>query len=156
MPICESTPNSTCAYRIFRVQSLRVKPGPWVSCALPSGCAKGESSVLGGRLPLDCVVKKSVIDTKLCSFFFPLRFKYAIHSSLEPNRLPGSDCLACRLTGFAAMSGLGAYSFVEAYRMGTLRRSPLPAGVKARPVWGATLVVFGLGCLGAGVIRLGM
>ncbi|KAI3488681.1 hypothetical protein L1887_47163 [Cichorium endivia] len=88
MPICESTPNSTCAYRICRVQSPRVRSGPWVSCALPSGCAKGESSVLGGRLPLDCVVEKSVIDTKLCSFF-PLRYKYAIHSSLEPNRLPG-------------------------------------------------------------------
>ncbi|GAC95850.1 hypothetical protein PHSY_003427 [Pseudozyma hubeiensis SY62] len=88
--------------------------------------------------------------------------KYRIHSALEPatgatkHRLPGSDCLACRLTGFAAMTGLGAYSFVEAYRMGTLRRSPLPAGVKARPVWGATLVLFGLGCVGAGVIRLGM
>ena len=54
------------------------------------------------------------------------------------------------------MSGLGVYSFVEAYRLGTFRRSPLPAGVKPRPLWGASLVVFGFGCLGAGVIRLGM
>ncbi|CDW96649.1 hypothetical protein [Sporisorium scitamineum] len=90
--------------------------------------------------------------------------KYRIHSTLEPpaaaadsQRLPGSDCLACRLTGFAAMTGLGAYSFVEAYRMGTFRRSSAAvAGVKPRPLWGATLVVFGVGCIGAGVIRLGM
>lgn len=54
------------------------------------------------------------------------------------------------------MSGLGAYSFVEAYRMGTFRRSPLPSGVKARPLWGASLVIFGVGCIGAGVVRLGM
>ncbi|CCF50476.1 hypothetical protein NDA10_003928 [Ustilago hordei] len=88
---------------------------------------------------------------------------YLVRSTLESSpaasanaRLPGSDCLACRLTGFAAMSGLGAYSFVEAYRMGILRRSPLPAGVKARPLWAATLVVFGVGCIGAGVVRLGI
>ncbi|KAJ1024380.1 hypothetical protein NDA18_004548 [Ustilago nuda] len=88
---------------------------------------------------------------------------YLVRSTLESwpaasanARLPGSDCLACRLTGFAAMSGLGAYSFVEAYRMGILRRSPLPAGVKARPLWAATLVVFGVGCMGAGVVRLGI
>ncbi|SNX85303.1 uncharacterized protein MEPE_04012 [Melanopsichium pennsylvanicum] len=70
-----------------------------------------------------------------------MQSQFRIHSVLESspaapaNRLPGSDCLACRLTGFAAMSGLSAYSFAEAYRMGTFRHSPLPVGVKARPLW---------------------
>lgn len=55
------------------------------------------------------------------------------------------------------MTGLGVYSFVEAYRMGTFPRcSAAVAGVKPRPLWGATLVVFGVGCIGAGVVRLGM
>lgn len=68
-------------------------------------------------------------------------------------RLPGSDCLSCRLTGFAAMSGLGGYSLVEAYRLGAFRRSPLP---RSQPIWAGMLVVFGIGCIGAGIIRLGV
>ncbi|PWY99660.1 DUF543-domain-containing protein [Testicularia cyperi] len=86
--------------------------------------------------------------------------KYRILSvneaGLPRSSLPGSDCMACRLTGFLAMSGLGVYSLIEANRMGTFRRSPLPHGLKPRPLWGASLVVFGVACLGAGVIRLGM
>ncbi|EPQ31005.1 uncharacterized protein PFL1_01194 [Pseudozyma flocculosa PF-1] len=54
------------------------------------------------------------------------------------------------------MTGMGAYSLAEAYKMGAFRRGPLPSGAKARPVWGASLVVFGIGCIGAGVIRLGI
>ena len=53
------------------------------------------------------------------------------------------------------MTGLGAYSFIEAAKVGAFRKGPLPNGVRARPVWGATLVVFGVGCIGAGLIRLG-
>ncbi|KAN0065850.1 Mitochondrial inner membrane organizing system component [Thecaphora frezii] len=75
---------------------------------------------------------------------------FRIHSPSEEapttGRLPGSDCLGCRLTGFVTLTGLGAYSLVEAHRMGAFRRGPLPSGAKGRPVWAASLVVFGLSC----------
>lgn len=146
-----------------RKARLAADAGDEVVSTLASGSIHASRGISFHDVALH-LCENDCVDT--CSSLFSshvsIPSQYRIHSALEPsstapsNRLPGSDCLACRLTGFAAMSGLGAYSFVEAYRLGTFRRAPLPAGVKARPLWGASLVVFGAGCIGAGVIRLGM
>ncbi|RXK42638.1 hypothetical protein M231_00192 [Tremella mesenterica] len=73
---------------------------------------------------------------------------------INTRRLPREkpeDCLACRLTGAAAFSGLGVYALYQANSMGTFQRmrppgSPLIAG-KITAVLGLVFVSLGLGRL---------
>lgn len=62
----------------------------------------------------------------------------------------GSECMACRVTGGAALTFIGGTALHEAYLLGTLTRD-MP---RRRPVWGAALSLGGAALLTAGVARL--
>ncbi|KAL7419379.1 Mitochondrial inner membrane organizing system component [Cryptotrichosporon argae] len=74
-------------------------------------------------------------------------------SSQEEARptVPGSDCLACRLTGAGTMAGVGTYALYTAAQQGAFARvRPRGAPLAAGKVTAALGVVF----LGLGVGRL--
>ncbi|WWD22713.1 hypothetical protein CI109_107206 [Kwoniella shandongensis] len=64
---------------------------------------------------------------------------------------PGQDCLACRLTGAGAFSGLGLYALNQAHQQGAFKRvRPVGAPIVA----GKITAVIGTVFLGLGIGRL--
>ncbi|PWN93798.1 hypothetical protein FA10DRAFT_31671 [Acaromyces ingoldii] len=106
---------------------------------------KDKTQELAGKGKQKAQEVESKVEEKVSSDF-------KIRSAVEAHETPDNDCLACRLTGTATLSALGAYSFREAYLAGAFAsRAPRSASLRAR---GFLLVLFGATCFAGGAYRL--
>lgn len=62
---------------------------------------------------------------------------------------PHEPCLACKLTGAAALACVGIGALTEAHRVGFFH-----AARRTQPKWGAFLTLVGIAGLGGSVARL--